>query len=663
MTQTPKFVPSRRQFLAASAAVATAAALVACGAATPTAAPPKPAEPVKAAEAPKPAAPAPAAAATKPAEAPKPAAEAPKPAAPPAAAPPAAGAPAAAAPPAVAAKPNVAGLKEVARNRTLIYLGQGGVQGKYVDHELWNPYAVGANHQNGPNIYYEPLAYYSAFTDKEIMWLAESYEYAADFKTLTIKTRSGINWSDGKPFSAEDVAYTLESLKALGPKVRWGVDVAQFVEEAKALNANTVQIKFKAPNPRWFYFMTYKYDIGLYIVPKHIYDGQDWTSFKAYDIAKGLPVTTGPWKLVAASAEQKIHDRREAWWAAAAGLAPMPKVERIITLPPVNEQVNAQALISNSVDYYGSLQPATWPTVFKSNPKIITHSGQKEPFGYQDWWPCSLYVNCSRAPFTDKDVRWALSTFIDRNVVVDVGWAGASKPIPWTMPDMPEYPGLKVYYDAIKPNLETYNTLEFNPKKGEELLLKKGWKKNSAGIWADASGKTLKFEIITTGSFPAVVPVVAELLKRQGVDATFALPTDFGDRFSKGEYDAAISGHGGSVGESPYFTLRLYQSVTTAVPGAHLVNFSRWKNEAYDKLVDEMAVTSMADKAKLIDIFKKAMEIWLPELPDIPLTQFHHRIGMNTTYWKGWPTAEDPYVNGAGWHLTWGMILPRLVPA
>jgi peptide/nickel transport system substrate-binding protein len=109
------------------------------------------------------------------------------------------------------------GLKTVARNRTLSLVWIGSREGRWVDFELWNPYALGANHQNGPGILYEPLAYYSAFADKEHLWLAESYRYSADFKELTIKTRSGIRWSDGAPFSAEDVAYTLTSLRDLGP--------------------------------------------------------------------------------------------------------------------------------------------------------------------------------------------------------------------------------------------------------------------------------------------------------------------------------------------------------------------------------------------------------------------------------------------------------------
>src|SRR5581483_10238964 len=176
--------PNRREFLKTIALAAGAATLAACsGASAPTPAPSSSggAAPTSAAQAAPAAAPttAPAAAPT---TAPAPAA------AKPADQSPAAQAAAGAAPKPAAgiAQVNTQGLKQVARNRTLIYLGQGGVQGKYVDYELWNPYAVGANHQNGPNMYYEPVAYYSAFADKEWLWLAESYEYSADFKQLTI---------------------------------------------------------------------------------------------------------------------------------------------------------------------------------------------------------------------------------------------------------------------------------------------------------------------------------------------------------------------------------------------------------------------------------------------------------------------------------------------
>src|SRR5262249_46263170 len=130
--------------------------------------------------------------------------------------------------------------RSVPRARTLTLVWSGSREGRWIDYELWNPYAIGSNHQNGPGIFYEPLAYYSAFADKEYLWLAESYKYSPDFKELTIKTRSGVKWSDGTPYSAREFDSQLNTHKELGPKVRWGVDVQQFMQEAKTTSPNTV---------------------------------------------------------------------------------------------------------------------------------------------------------------------------------------------------------------------------------------------------------------------------------------------------------------------------------------------------------------------------------------------------------------------------------------
>ena len=76
-----------------------------------------------------------------------------------------------------------------------------------------------ANHQFAVGLLYEPLAFYSAFADEEIMWLAESYEYNDDFTELTIKVRPNITWSDGVAFTAEDVTFTLNHVQgAMTPR-------------------------------------------------------------------------------------------------------------------------------------------------------------------------------------------------------------------------------------------------------------------------------------------------------------------------------------------------------------------------------------------------------------------------------------------------------------
>jgi len=544
-------------------------------------------------------------------------------------------------------------LSAVPRDKTMVLIGINSRDGRWVDYELWNPYAIGANHQNGPNLIYEPLAYYSAFADKWYMWLAESYQFAPDFKQLTIKTRQGVKWSDGTPFSAEDVAFTMNSLRDLGPKVKWGVDVSQALDEATATDANTVVLKFKIPSPRFFFFASYKYDIGIYIVPKHIFQGQDWTSFKHFDVAKGWPVTTGPWKVVESSLQQKVFDRRDNWWATEQKLAPMPQILRNIWLPVVAEQQSAQALITNQVDFGGALQPATFPTVIRQNAKVTTYTGQKPPWGYVDWWPISLYVNNDVKPFDDKDVRWAVSHYIDRQQIIQVGYLGAETVS--TLP-MPPYKPLMPYFDAVKDLLAKYNTIEFDPKKGDALLEGKGFKKRN-GMWETPDGKPFTLDIIGFGaSGPAIGPVLSQMMKRHGITASLALPPDFDNRFQKGDYVGSIYGHGGSIRE-PYDTLRLYQSQSIAVPGAHAANFSRWKNPEYDKIVDEVYITDPQNEARLKDLFHQAMEIWLPELPDIQLVQNYHRIPLNTAYWTNWPTDDNAYVNDASWHLTYNIVL------
>jgi peptide/nickel transport system substrate-binding protein len=548
---------------------------------------------------------------------------------------------------------------EIPRNRTMILIGINSRDGRWVDYELWNPYAIGANHQNGPNLIYEPLAYYSAFADKWYMWLAESYQFTPDFKQLTIKMRQGITWSDGTPFSAEDVAFTMNSLRDLGPKVKWGVDVNQALDEATATDPNTVVLKFKIPSPRFFFFASYKYDIGIYIVPKHIFQGQDWTSFKAFDLAKGWPVTTGPWKVTASSLQQKVFDRRDTWWAADQKLAPMPQILRNIWLPSVGEQETAQAQITNGSDFGGPLQPATFPTVIRQNPKVTSYSGQKPPWGYVDWWPISLYVNNEVKPFDDKDVRWAISHYIDRQQVIEVAYLGAETVS--TLP-MPPYKPLLPYFDAVKDLLAKYNTIEFNPKKGDALLEGKGFKKKD-GMWEMPDGKPFTLDMIGFGaSGPAMGPVLSQMLKRHGVTASMNLPPDFDNRFQKGQFTGSIYGHGGSIHE-PYDTLRLYQSQSIAVPGAHAANFSRWKNPEYDKIVDEVYITDPDNVAKLKELFHAAMEIWLPDLPDIQLVQNYHRIPLNTTNWTNWPTDDNAYVNDASWHLTYNIVLWNAKPA
>ncbi|MFT4037743.1 MAG: ABC transporter substrate-binding protein [Thermomicrobiales bacterium] len=558
--------------------------------------------------------------------------------------------------PEMIAKRAAAQVAEVPREDTLVAV-RSRIKGKFEESQLWNPFLPAANHQLGSHMTSEPLAFYSAFLDKTTMWLAESYEYSDDYKTLTIKTRPNVTWSDGEPFSANDVAYTFNQLVEVGPAVKWGADVQQFLDSAEVTDDNTVVCNFKVPAPRFFDFVTYKFDIGVYIMPEHIFKDQNFAEFTFFDIEKGWPVTTGPWRVIYSGEEQKIMDRADDWWGVAAGVDKLPEAKRFIYLPDPGEQGLISGIIANNYDIDTGIQPAGFATVFSGNDKVTTWTGQDSPYGYVDWWPHSFYVNNEVKPFDDPNVRWALSYYLDREQIIDIAWMGASKPATLFVPD---YPPLTPFIEAVADLIEQYPYLEHNPAKGDELLTAKGWTKGGDGMWTDETGEPISIEIISFFDFTSVGPVIVEQLKQAGIEATYSEPPNFFERFSAGDYTGALFGHGGSYSSDIYYSLRLYQTASEKIPGGHLVNFSRWNNADYDKLVDELYSISPTEMDKVMDIWKQCMALWLPGYPDIQISQGMHRLPTNTTYWSNWADQENPYVNTAHWHLTWPLVVHAL---
>jgi peptide/nickel transport system substrate-binding protein len=421
----------------------------------------------------------------------------------------------------------------------------------------------------------------------------------------------------------------------------------------------TARIVFHEPRPRFmFSHLSSKFDTGIYIIPEHIYSTvEDVSAYQGYDPEAGLPVCTGPYRIAAWTPQQKFIDLREDWWAVTTGfVSEMPAVERILALPAADETTMAQMVINNEIDAPISLLATTIRQVVDQNPNIITHTGRELPLGYIDWWPTSFWFNCDEGAFADKNVRWAVSYSIDRQQMIDIALEGSG--VLTTLP-FPQYAGLEPFFEAAQSLLQEYNTLEYNLDKAAERMAAAGYEKDGEGFWV-MDGQRITDFIGGWSIFSDIGPVLAEQLRQGGFDLDFQMPADHGTQISEGREHIWLNGHGGSIND-PFDTLDMFTTKYYQPVGTPATYQSRWRNEEYDAILEEMAQVPK-EHPTYMDLYLQAMAIFLDELPDCPVQQFLHRIPYNQTYWTGWPTADNNYVNGAFWHLTFPLVLQNLRP-
>lgn len=204
------------------------------------------------------------------------------------------------------------------------------------DFTQMNPYGLGGLGRIRDTLnktIYEFLFYYNHNSGEITPWLATGYEYNADFTEITITLRDGVEWSDGQPFTAEDVEFTLETVRDKETLV-FSAQMKEWLKDVEVVDAKTLKIILNKPNPRWlFSFLAENSEINLALLPKHIWQDQDPETFSNFDLDKGWPVGTGPFRLVKATEQQLVFDRRDNWWGAKTGFTTLPQVERFIRIP------------------------------------------------------------------------------------------------------------------------------------------------------------------------------------------------------------------------------------------------------------------------------------------------------------------------------------------
>ena len=552
------------------------------------------------------------------------------------------------------------GLTELPRNQTLI-LANGGAE----TIGITNPWVIpGYTHQTGNAFMWEPLMYFGIYSDEYIPWLAESMEYTSDdFTTLEIKLNPLAEWSDGTPVTAADVIYTFDG-QAKDGKLPYHAAFEQFYESATAKDDHTVEVKFKIPAPRFkFEVLCLKFDTGIPIVPAA------WLSAQAdYTTAVGSTEIphSGPYDLIAWNATQKVYELREGWWAVKAGLISEPAVKRIIiaNLANVPMDLVAQRVTNNEFDATLDMRAQVIGNILAQNPKVQSWTGNESPYGYLDWWPNSLWMNTQIEPYSDPNVRKAMSLSINRDQINDVLYDGAKIA---TIYPFPLYPGLQKFADseAVKALEAQYNPGEFNLDKSAELMTAAGFVKNGDGMW-EKGGKTINATINGfEGIHGDIVPVLVEQLRNGGFDAETNFGTDAYQNMADGKEGLYMFGHGASL-QDPYAALELFHGRFSDAIGTTAGNnrFSRYKNPELDAVLDDAAMRG-SDDPKFQEDLANALGIYWRDTIDVPVIQWLHRIPYNTTYWTNWPSSTNPAMgtNGAFWAHTGLLVVAGLTPS
>ncbi|MAQ85452.1 MAG: hypothetical protein CMH12_19690 [Maritimibacter sp.] len=539
------------------------------------------------------------------------------------------------------------GIPDVPRNRTLISQGWD-FYNQVPSIDNFNPYAGVLLHMRNNLHYtvYESLFYTNHNTNERIPWLATGMETSDDFMTVTVNLREGVTWSDGEAFDADDVVYSLNMLKAESPGMLFSSAIDEWVESAEAVDPLTVTITLKKPGPRWAQDTLATGQASRFVVvPEHIWADTDASEFANFDLEAGLPVGTGPYRLVASNSSALTFDRRESWWAVETGFVEeMPKVERIVYVPGTQEAM-PQLFASNQIDMGRSIQPGAYEAIRFQNPALVSWNEEGPVWGAPDGCTYALRFNNQVTPFDDANLRRAINYAIDRDQIVNLAYEGS---VLKAMMPLSSYSGMLEYVDKIAESVDLEALDNPSVEKVAEHMEAGGYVKGDNGMWANADGSPLQLELAVAQGDP-IGPVLSQQLKQAGFDALFKVMqlTAKNEAYIAGNYQMDVGPHCGALYD-PWQTLEHFHSKYSAPAGESIKNNrapTRYENPELDALLDQMeALQPSPDDPEYMELVRQAAEIFVSELPEISLAEELHTLVFNSTYWTGYPNAEDPYI-------------------
>jgi peptide/nickel transport system substrate-binding protein len=469
---------------------------------------------------------------------------------------------------------------------------------------------------------FEPLMIRDRFTCEAVPWLATGYEWVTPDR-MVIDLREGVEWSDGEPFTAEDVVYTFAVGKEFPAADRaglWGEFFGAPAESVTALDDHTVEIQFAgAAVPKTDGILT-----TMRILPKHIYEEQGDPTLYVDEVGVG----TGPFLPKDYNGRRLVLERNPNYWN-----ADEVKIQQISMEGQYDANSGALKLRGGALDMYRGDIP-------NPNRSVVAPDPEDAHFFYPPDATTVLALNNERPVLNDPKFREAFAYAIDREAITERASFGIMEPasqtmllLPYQEQDIPEkWQGDKGY-------------IPYDPDEANALLDAAGYEKNDDGWRVDDEGKPLSFVFSVQAGWMdiiAMADVVVRNAKDVGVQVKMVTtdPNAVDGMQRSGDFDMVVDFVGGGCQRARDLGARL-QTSQISHDKELLLNRARYSDPEVDALIDEWA--NVTDEARAKEIEGEIIDVFMTEFPYIALQYAPSRLIYRTDNAVGWPSEDNPY--------------------
>jgi peptide/nickel transport system substrate-binding protein len=476
----------------------------------------------------------------------------------------------------------------------------------------FNPYA-GAVLQGSQGMIYEPLLLFNQIKGgKIIKWLATGYKWTNDGKTLTFTLRPGVTWSDGKPFTSADVAYTMQLDKTWQAKGFapcggcWS-----YVKNVQTPNARTVVVNFKTINSTGLFYI----GGNMYVLPKHI-----WTKVSnPVTYTDPNPIGTGAFKLTSFSPQVYTLSKNPHYWQKG-----KPYVSAL-RYPSYTSNADSQLdLVNGTIDWGGVFIPDAQSVYVAPHPATNHY-----------WYPAlsqptALFLNDTEAPFNNVHVRRAISYALNRTAyknVAEYGYEPAGNAAfigpqfvkTWGDPASLKAVGAKPSLAKAKAELAKATGVDIS--KPMTIQAPNGW----------TDWNTMETQIVND-------------LKAIGMNVSVQQVeySAWANNLNLGHFDMIMRWTDQTYSPYSIYQAQFWSKNSAPIGQTAAADFERYHSAKMDSLIAKYQRT--VSHSGQVALMKQMQKLAASDVPIVPLQVGCLWYEYNTSRFTGWPTAKNPYV-------------------